>query len=82
MLFGLFCCSVRSNLFRTLLEQIGAFDPTKKKKKKKVRMQEDEEPEPVKEVVVPEGGVDSAFVGLKKKKKKKPVSCNTRNRVF
>ena len=36
-------------------------------------MQEDEEPEPVKEVV-PEGGVDSAFVGLKKKKKKKPVS--------
>jgi len=53
--------------------EIGAFDPTKKKKKKKVRMQEDEEPESVKEVVVPEGGVDSAFVGLKKKKKKKPV---------
>jgi translation initiation factor 2 subunit 2 len=52
--------------------EIGAFDPTKKKKKKKVRMQEDEEPEPVKEIA-PEGGLDSAFVGLKKKKKKKPV---------
>ncbi|XP_024367688.1 eukaryotic translation initiation factor 2 subunit beta [Physcomitrium patens] len=52
--------------------EIGAFDPTKKKKKKKVRTQEDEEPEPVKEIAS-EGGLDSAFVGLKKKKKKKPV---------
>lgn len=63
---------MRSNEFRVSDEQIGAFDPTKKKKKKKVRIQEDEESEPVKEVI-PEGGVDSAFVGLKKKKKK-PVS--------
>ena len=55
-------------------EQIGAFDPTKKKKKKKVRMQDDEEPAPVKEVAPAEGGVDSTFLGLKKKKKKKPVS--------
>lgn len=55
--------------------QIGAFDPTKKKKKKKVRVLEDEEPAPVKEVApAAEGGVDPTFLGLKKKKKKKPVS--------
>lgn len=55
-------------------EQIGAFDPTKKKKKKKIRTVEDEEPAPVKEVAPAEGAVDSAFLGLKKKKKKKLVS--------
>lgn len=37
-------------------------------------MVEDEEPVPVKEVAPAEGAPDSAFLGLKKKKKKKPVS--------
>lgn len=60
-------------------EQIGAFDPSKKKKKKKVRIQEDEEPIPVKEAAPAEGGVDSSFAGLKKKKKKKPVSFSSCN---
>jgi translation initiation factor 2 subunit 2 len=43
-------------------------------------MQEDEEPAPVKEVAAVEGGVDSTFLGLKKKKKpKKPVSSGIVN---
>lgn len=37
-------------------------------------MQEDEEPVPVKEAATAEVGLDSSFAGLKKKKKKKPVS--------
>jgi ribosomal protein S16 len=61
--------------------QVGTFDPTKKKKKKKkVRIQDDEETgeniekvtEKVETLAVADG-MDSAFLGLKKKKKKKPV---------
>lgn len=61
--------------------QVGTFDPTKKKKKKKkVRIQDDEETgeniekvtEKVETLAVADG-LDSAFLGLKKKKKKKLV---------
>ncbi|CAK9868395.1 unnamed protein product [Sphagnum jensenii] len=72
---------VSQELKEDVSAEVGTFDPTKKKKKKKkVRIQDDEETgeniekvtEKVETLAVADG-MDSAFLGLKKKKKKKPT---------
>lgn len=70
--------------FVLVFVQIHPFDPTKKKKKKKVRVAEEEDLEAVDKVTekvdslaltsTAGDGIDSSFAGMKKKKKKKPVS--------